>query len=654
MQARLPTQTQTKKSSFTPVSTGLLQRKCASCGQYASSGGCSECSKKQQLLQRRTANQAESLEVPPIAYEVLNSPGQPLERKTRGFMESRFGNDFSQVRVHTDAKAADSAKAVDATAYTVGNSVVFNTGHYAPETVAGQRLLAHELTHVMQQRQTVGATPQHLQLILGSNDASEIEAEQNSLNVLSGRPLPNVASIAGSTLQRQQSGQPGTSQFSEHVDTVVTSSATPNVWSGSVRREEATSTGTLFNTGRAPVRYDENNCSVTVPMKVAFRHATLSDVQNCPPQLDQSAPTSLPAQLDTTSFRRIADEYVRNLNEDLNGWYSVRFDGCETNRCHGRDMPIQVQVSEASAGGQADYEVAIANLAGRSCVDDSNFTGMTGQPGMVLLYAQGLDRGTMAHEGGHMVLGHGDEYREQEQPSPGRPDDRVREGDWSRMASHHRFGRFALMHERHFAFVPAFLNRVRFGCNARLVELQRPPQVDLTLELGAGYASFAAASGRTHGFYEGLGVSLGVPLSRQREWELIIGVHGRWLAELDSPGRQAFLLGVRLGLEHTFRPSLGGLTLGGFGEAGVSWVSPGRGTGSSYTGGYAEGGAYLGYTSSPFHLFGGGTRASLRLEGAAGATSPFVGRIGEPGMPVPTDPEQLRYFRLGLNAALRF
>ena len=654
MQARLPTQTQTKKSSFTPVSTGLLQRKCASCGQYASSGGCSECSKKQQLLQRRTANQAESLEVPPIAYEVLNSPGQPLERKTRGFMESRFGNDFSQVRVHTDAKAADSAKAVDATAYTVGNSVVFNTGHYAPETVAGQRLLAHELTHVMQQRQTVGAAPQHLQLMSGSNDASEIEAEQNSLNVLSGRPLPNVASIAGSTLQLQQSGQPGTSQFSEHVDTVVTSSATPNVWSGSVRREEATSTGTLFNTGRAPVRYDENNCSVTVPMKVAFRHATLSDVQNCPPQLDQSAPTSLPAQLDTTSFRRIADEYVRNLNEDLNGWYSVRFDGCETNRCHGRDMPIQVQVSEASAGGQADYEVAIANLAGRSCVDDSNFTNMTGQPGMVLLYAQGLDRGTMAHEGGHMVLGHGDEYREQEQPSSGRPDDRVREGDWSRMASHHRFGRFALMHERHFAFVPAFLNRVRFGCNARLVELQRPPQVDLTLEFGVGYASFAAASGRTHGLYVGGGLSLGVPLSRQREWELIIGVHGRLIGELDAPGRQAFLLGVRLGLEHTFRPSLGGLTLGGFGEAGVSWVSPGRGTGSSYTGGYAEGGAYLGYTSSPFHLFGGGTRASLRLEGAAGATSPFVGRIGEPGMPVPTDPEQLRYFRLGLNAALRF
>jgi len=66
-------------------------------------------------------------------------------------MEPRFGHDFSQVQVHTDEKAADSARSVNALAYTVGRDVVFGTGQYAPETTAGKRLLAHELTHVVQQ-----------------------------------------------------------------------------------------------------------------------------------------------------------------------------------------------------------------------------------------------------------------------------------------------------------------------------------------------------------------------------------------------------------------------------------------------------------------------------------------------------------------------
>jgi len=67
-------------------------------------------------------------------------------------MEPRFGHDFSQVRVHTNAKVAESARAVNALAYTVGRDVVFGVGQYAPTTSAGQRLLAHELTHVVQQQ----------------------------------------------------------------------------------------------------------------------------------------------------------------------------------------------------------------------------------------------------------------------------------------------------------------------------------------------------------------------------------------------------------------------------------------------------------------------------------------------------------------------
>jgi hypothetical protein len=81
----------------------------------------------------------------------LRSGGQPLPRAVRAFFEPRFGHDFSQVRIHTDARAAESARAVNAAAYTVGRDMVFDAGHYAPEIASGRALLAHELVHVVQQ-----------------------------------------------------------------------------------------------------------------------------------------------------------------------------------------------------------------------------------------------------------------------------------------------------------------------------------------------------------------------------------------------------------------------------------------------------------------------------------------------------------------------
>jgi hypothetical protein len=86
-----------------------------------------------------------------LVREVVESPGRPLDATTRSLMEPRFGYDFSRVRAHTDERAATSAEAVRANAYTTGDHVVFGAGKYAPGTFGGQRLLAHELTHVVQQ-----------------------------------------------------------------------------------------------------------------------------------------------------------------------------------------------------------------------------------------------------------------------------------------------------------------------------------------------------------------------------------------------------------------------------------------------------------------------------------------------------------------------
>ena len=102
-------------------------------------------------LQRRATSQVEPTHVPPIVNEVLRSSGRPLDPATRTLMETRFDHDFGQVRVHTDIQAAQSAHAVHASAYTVGHDVVFGPGEYAPQSHPGERLLAHELTHVVQQ-----------------------------------------------------------------------------------------------------------------------------------------------------------------------------------------------------------------------------------------------------------------------------------------------------------------------------------------------------------------------------------------------------------------------------------------------------------------------------------------------------------------------
>jgi Domain of unknown function (DUF4157) len=88
---------------------------------------------------------------PAAAAQAIPDDGQPLDAATRAFMEPRFGHDFAKVRVHTDARAAESAASYSARAYTLGSDIVFGAGEYTPGTSDGQHLLAHELTHVVQQ-----------------------------------------------------------------------------------------------------------------------------------------------------------------------------------------------------------------------------------------------------------------------------------------------------------------------------------------------------------------------------------------------------------------------------------------------------------------------------------------------------------------------
>jgi hypothetical protein len=117
---------------------------------------CTACEEEEKL--QRNGEGAGGDAAPPIVHEVLRSTGYALDPTTRAFMEPRLGHDFGRVRVHTDARAAESAGAVNALAYTVGSDVVFGAGQYQPNTDTGRQLLAHELSHTIQQ----GAAVQRL------------------------------------------------------------------------------------------------------------------------------------------------------------------------------------------------------------------------------------------------------------------------------------------------------------------------------------------------------------------------------------------------------------------------------------------------------------------------------------------------------------
>lgn len=195
---------QAKTANFLPPASGILQRQCA-CGNHTVAGAeCAECAKKKNNLQAKLAigssNDPLELEADRIADRVLASPqnpsasdsaltiqrytgpltgnaetapnsvenvlvhpGRPLEPALRQDMEQRFGHDFSQVRMHSGAAAEQSAREINANAYTVGRDIVFGAGQFAPESHRGRRLIAHELTHVLQQNGPFIATEPSVQ-----------------------------------------------------------------------------------------------------------------------------------------------------------------------------------------------------------------------------------------------------------------------------------------------------------------------------------------------------------------------------------------------------------------------------------------------------------------------------------------------------------
>ncbi|NOQ33835.1 MAG: DUF4157 domain-containing protein [Methanosarcinales archaeon] len=130
---------------------------------------------EEEMLQAKSREDATSEVTDDLESQInaIRGGGRPLAESERAYFELRFGNDFSRVRIHTEARAADMARVLNAHAFTLGNDIVINAGRYAPETSEGKKLLAHEMTHVVQQNAgNVRASSDQGQALHGSNSPS--------------------------------------------------------------------------------------------------------------------------------------------------------------------------------------------------------------------------------------------------------------------------------------------------------------------------------------------------------------------------------------------------------------------------------------------------------------------------------------------------
>ena len=480
----------------------VLQRKCA------------QCEEEEKLQRKGTGDVATA---PPAVETALAQPGRTLDAPTRTWAERAMGHDFSSVKIHHDAEAAHSAASIGARAYTSGSNVVFGAGEFSPNTESGRHLLAHELTHVVQQG--------------GSGGLVQRQSVYDE--------TPGPVSRGESTISNADGSNSRTEvTYSGHVDRAE--------YRTEADRQAQTN---AIHSARVPVRYEETACRLVVPIRLRFVNQTdafrtscgnISGVRN-----DPVTPVS------QAVFDRTRQQFLTEVPRAINDTYKVVLGGtCAP--C--REVPVVAEFTEVTTG--ADRTVVVTGNRGRSYVSgDGSTVAVCGGSG-------GESTSTLIHEGGHFALGWGDEYHESE---GSRPTERERLGEYSRMAQDAP-ARLLEWHDRHFAFAAAFLRSVYPACAPTLVRTRTPAvEIELTFaetgllpERGSGDLALS------------VGLQFGFPLLPMRRLSLMVGPNFTYLTT-----NQDFMAGFRMGLQGQIPVGnlgpLGTFGLGAraFGEAGT-------------------------------------------------------------------------------------
>jgi Domain of unknown function (DUF4157) len=487
---------------------------------------------------------------------VLSRSGQPLHPDVRADLEPRFCADFSTVRVHADETAHASARQLNANAYTVGQHIVFGKDRFAPQTAEGRALLAHELTHTLQQGRADGVPHE----TTSRGTAAEHAARHASAQAMAG--AAPVIAPSPPAIARDE----GTAEV---VDVATQFQRRGSMFSARMQRDQfrthaeaqqarAGAHPALMDEGFANVSIDATSGAITIRVSVTVRRATAADTALGPPEKISSSGIS------DVKVRQIADQFIAECNSGLNNWFTLYVPPCQGVPFAGRELPITVKVTKTSAANP-DFAVAVSPHAGRSFVSH--------QDKVVVLYAGDLNATTMRHEGTHMVLGAPDEYSEPDaalrRAAPLQKGEQRVRYDWTLAGDSPAWGIFSVLRARHFSFVPVFVQQVLTSlghpeCVPVLHEVARPQPHLLRISAGEGGSDYGGGA-----LHVEAGVDVGRFLDREREWRAFLGVHGH--AYLAGGQPNAYLVGARLGLEHKWRSSRVGPTAEAYAESGAAF-----------------------------------------------------------------------------------
>jgi Domain of unknown function (DUF4157) len=564
----------------------FVQRKCARCEEEETIQRSPLAASITPFIQAKGGDGGTASDTVTQQVNATRGNGSNMDRPTQSFMESRFGTGFSNVKIHTGDYAVQMSRELNAQAFTVGSDIYFNSGKYNPLSESGKHLLAHELTHTVQQ---------------------------------------------GAATQIQKTGEEGSALIQ---DTVRSASRTvgTNQWSGTVDREQyipasgSTPRRVIQFISGVRIQFDGDSCTVRLPTRVQFVHPSATNWPFAPADAGSPVPTPLAQSV----FDDIKNRYIRLANQWMNNWFRVELSNCAGNTAC-RNISIEASITEVTSSPTTT--VIIANKRGRSFANANR----------VVIHANTNDGSAITddrliHEGGHTVLGYLDEY-----PGAARRE-AVHRDDFSMAGDHTVFNTWMLAQERHFSFVPAFLQNIFPGCTARLVALERPTEVLFTPSLVVGGTSYGGGA-----LHAGIGFDLGIPFDIQRRLQFMLGLRAHSFIGLSVASRLALMGGIRAGLSYTTNLSSGGLHIGAFGELGGGTFDgeersgvPGRPVTGRFGAAYGAAGGTIGYTL-PFSGRSLTISAEGSYGGAFGLSAADLMRFG---------PQQ--WYNLGLSIAVRF
>ncbi len=239
-------------------------------------------------LQRAISNQGVLRELEEPGFVSSLGDGRPLSRGERAFYEPRFGHSFGNVRVHDDEAAAESASAINARAYASGNHIVVGQDQYDPLSTAAKRLMAHELTHTIQQGSSAN-----------SGHTPDVQREEFS-------PWP---------------GQTGTDVAGTREQ------------DGDIIREQVQRTGdpTYTQLGPMLLEFDSSTCVLTVKKEIQFVRAGTGD-----------------DQMSEEDFNELKTRVLEIANDKLNGWVSIQAGDADECPCSGKTIEVKVVTTEGA------------------------------------------------------------------------------------------------------------------------------------------------------------------------------------------------------------------------------------------------------------------------------------------------------------------